>query len=431
MPLGWTDGDGGLPLSRPSDRAFRQAVANECARTKAAARQYLIDNPYTEEQLKDEQYLIDHPPPTPHELQRRAEVQAEEQRRARVGCASDSKEDDGRELLRGANLESMENWHYVDSCWDSWSEDEDPATHDIWQATSDGFINIRTGARQQDFPSRVVHGRKLIKCDGCHSHFRCPYAFQRHCGSGGFAHIGGPSLPTGPIPHAHELEDNPALCPSAILTPTTSNCITTNFTQVVHYVALRKHQSGIEFADQHSSVVFLVYPDSPWDPATQQLWTRERRNAAQREEFCGLVAARDAALAEAKTAREEATVLKGIVSRLMRARQVQTASSASAVLPAAPTAIPAALPPPNHQPALPPAVLGKRPAEPAAAPLEPLLRAQISSTLSRARARLYLKSMGASQYGEPEVLRSRLTGLFDANGIDEYRPGETQIQRTH
>ena len=66
---------------------------------------------------------------------------------------------------------------------------------------------------------------------------------------------------------------------------------------------------------------------------------------------------------------------------------------------------------------------GKRSAEgPPQRELEPLVRAQIAS-LSRARAREYLKSMGGSTYGEPETLKTRLLGLFDARKIDVFRPG--------
>ena len=330
--------------------------------------------------------------------------------------------------INGAELMQVENWHYVESCWDSWSEDEDPAAHDIWQATSDGFVNIRNGARRQEFPPRVVHGRKLIRCGGCGSHFRCMSMFSnRHCASR-FAHIGGRSLPVGPIPDAHELEDNPALCPSAILTLHTPNCVTANFTQIVHYVALREHQNGITFAEQPSSVVLLVYPDSPWDEETQQLWTRDRRNAAEREQFRGLVAARNAALAEANAARKEAEMLKGIVLRLMQARRE------IAPVPAPPITVspawPAAPPHPIPQPAFFPENLGKRPAEGAPPPsLGPLTRARIS-VLSRAQARAYLKSMGSSAYGEPAVLKQRLQALFDANRISEYFPGSVPLKQT-
>ena len=76
----------------------------------------------------------------------------------------------------------------------------------------------------------------------------------------------------------------------------------------------------------------------------------------------------------------------------------------------------------------------KRPAESA---LEPLGRGEIPN-LARKRAREYLKTMGASQYGSPQELRDRLIGLFDANGIDTgpddgtvknyYHPGETLVK---
>ena len=46
----------------------------------------------------------------------------------------------------------------------------------------------------------------------------------------------------------------------------------------------------------------------------------------------------------------------------------------------------------------------------------------------RVRARKYLKSMGATQFGEPAVLRDRLGALFTANRIRVHVPGTTRIE---
>ena len=119
--------------------------------------------------------------------------------------------------------------------------------------------------------------------------------------------------------------------------------------------------------------------------------------------------ARNVARDAAAKAEKEVTVLKGIVASLMATRTpapapLQISMPQHALLPPPP--------PPMPVPVARPQVFSKRPAE-SAPTLAPLRRSQIA-TLSRASARLYLKSIGSSQRGEPEELRSRLTALFDA-----------------
>jgi hypothetical protein len=78
----------------------------------------------------------------------------------------------------------------------------------------------------------------------------------------------------------------------------------------------------------------------------------------------------------------------------------------------------------NHE-----AVGQKRPAAAVDEQLPSLTRAEIPH-LPRVRARKYLKSMGATQFGEPAVLRDRLGALFTTNRIGVYVPGTTRIEIT-
>ena len=60
--------------------------------------------------------------------------------------------------------------------------------------------------------------------------------------------------------------------------------------------------------------------------------------------------------------------------------------------------------------------------------LPPLKTADLAC-LPRAKARLYLKDMGAPQHGTPEVLRDRLAEIFRLNSLALYTPG--QAVRSH
>ena len=345
------------------------------------------------------------------------------------------------QTLSGMNAEDEHNKVYAYNCWDPCRLDDDPAVYDTWQAQQEldpengamvdvGYVNLRTGEQKAAFPGESVHARKLYKCLGCGCLFR-DYSKGYFLHAYGFPHLGG-DLPAGPVPDPRDLWDDPQLCPSLTTTFTDEckqvmgrACRPSNFCEIYHYVTVRVPTLTQITYNSPVNVPILQSKDC-WDSSR----TREEEFAQMRQDLLDSRVARNVARDAAAKAEKEVTVLKGIVASLMATRTPAPAKPAHPLQISMPQhALLPPPPPPMPVPVARPQVFGKRPAE-SAPTLAPLRRSQIA-TLSRASARLYLKSIGSSQRGEPEELRSRLTALFDANGIaDEYSPGVTQIRTT-
>ena len=349
----------------------------------------------------------------------------------------------------GMNAEDEGYKVYAYNCWDPCRLDDDPAVYDTWQVqqvleddgamVEVGYVNLRTGEQKAAFPGECVHARKLYKCLGCACLFR-DYSTGYSLHAYEYPHLGG-ELPAGPVPDPRDLWDDPQLCPSLTCTFGDECEVTSqrgrflrpsNFCEIYHYVTLRvptltqiTHISQVD--------VPILQGKNCWDSSR----TREEEFAQMRQDLHNSRVARNVARDAAAKAEKEVTVLKGIIASLTATRTPTPAQPANPLqismtqhpLQISMTQHALLPPPPMPVPIARPQVFGKRPAE-SSPTLAPLKRSQIA-TLPRASARLYLKSIGSSQRGEPEELRSRLTALFDANGIaDEYSPGVTQIHTT-